>query len=166
MSYTKCIQKGRFFKFHFIDGSVLQNLLQWISLHFPQCEDRAKNVLNGEMNGDEVMDDKMETHPDFWDSITLFILQGKIEHARTLLRLHSEMGTDPLLSMDELLKKMPLYDQATMSVAKFDMSWRRWQTEVVSRIDEGDFATDQNLANMARILAGSESAFVVSSVRF
>ena len=131
---------------------VLQNLLQWISLHFPQCEERAKNVLNG--GGGDVEDDKMESHPDFWDSITLFVLQGKVEHARTLLRLHSEMGTDPLISLDELLKKMPVYDMNATSVAKFEIAWRRWQTEVVTRIDEGDFATDRDLANVARILSG------------
>jgi len=149
------------------NGVVLQNLLQWVSLHFPQCEEKAKNVLNGGGGGvdgdddqDEMDEDKMETHPDFWEAITLFVLQGKTEHARTLLRLHSEMGTDPLLSLDELLKKMPVYDLNATSVAKFEVAWRRWQTEVVARIDEGDFATDRNLANVARILSGSESAFV------
>jgi len=143
------------------NGIVLPNLLQWISLHFPQCEERAKNVLNGGGSGsedNEMEDDKMETHPDFWDSITLFVLQGKVEHARTLLRLHSEMGTDPLISLDELLKKMPVYD-ANSTVAKFEIGWRRWQTEVVARIDEGDFATDRNLGDVAKILSGSESAF-------
>ena len=96
------------------------------------------------------------------------MMQGKVEHARTLLRLHSEMGTDPLLSLDELLKKMPSASDElnTTSVAKFEISWRRWQTEVVARIDEGDFATDRQLTHIARILSGSESAFIVSQAFF
>ena len=101
----------------------------------------------GEDEGNEMEENKMETHPDFWDAITLFVMQGKVEHARTLLRLHSEMGTDPLVSLDELLKKMPVYDMNTTSVAKFEIAWRRWQTEVVARIDEGDFVTDPNLSS-------------------
>ena len=120
-----------------------------------QCEERAKNVLKGgggsgsegEDESNEMEENKMETHPDFWDAITLFVMQGKVEHARTLLRLHSEMGTDPLVSLDELLKKMPVYDMNTTSVAKFEIAWRRWQTEVVARIDEGDFVTDPNLSS-------------------
>jgi len=149
------------------NGIVLHDLLRWIALHFPQCEERAKNVLKGgggsgsegEDEGNEMEENKMETHPDFWDAITLFVMQGKVEHARTLLRLHSEMGTDPLVSLDELLKKMPVYDMNTTSVAKFEIAWRRWQTEVVARIDEGDFVTDPNLSSVAKILSGSDSAF-------
>ena len=48
-----------------------------------------------------------------------------------------------------------------MNVADFDFRWNHWQSEVISRIDDGDFSSgDPNLALTAQILAGQEKAFI------
>lgn len=147
---------------------VLHHLLQWIALNFTQCEDKARNVLGGRpadadaigQNGIDYLD-QPQLHPDFWDAVVLFLLQGRTEQARNLLRLHSDMDSDPYVSIDELLRKMPLYGgAASQSVADFEFRWRHWQTEVKARIDEGDFAADSKLGSIAGILSGAESAFV------
>ena len=88
---------------------ILPSLLQWISLHFPKCDEKARNVL-GATGDSENIDEYLEnpeSHPDFWDAILLYLLQGRTENARKLLRLHSDFNSDAFVSIDELLRKMP-----------------------------------------------------------
>ena len=53
---------------------------------------------------------------------------------------------------------------ATQSIADFEFRWRHWQTEVRSRIDEGDFAADSKLSAIAGLLSGSDTAYLVSKL--
>ena len=148
-------------------GMVLHHLLQWIALNFTQCEDKARNVLGGTVTDTDGMEhngvdylDQPERHPDYWDAVSLYILQGRTEQARNLLHLHPEMDSDSFVSIDELLRKMPIYSgSATQSIADFEFRWRHWQTEVRARIDEGDFAADPMLSSIAGVLSGSETAY-------
>ena len=81
---------------------ILPSLLQWISLHFPKCDEKARNVLGGtSSNPDENIEEYLETpesHPEFWDAILFYILQGRTENARKLLRLHSDFNTGKSLT--------------------------------------------------------------------
>ena len=80
-----------------------------------------------------------------------FVLHGWVEQASNLLRLHSELLTDPFMSLDELLRLM-LVCSVTTSAA--DIEWRRWQVEVEVRLQEGDFAAFPSLIYVAGLLAG------------
>ena len=53
---------------------------------------------------------------------------------------------------------MPRYNIG-QTAADFEFRWRHWQTEVVARIDEGEFATCQQLAIFAKVLAGDDTTF-------
>ena len=64
------------------------------------------------------------------------------------------------MSIDELLRKMPRFTVG-QTAADFEFRWRHWQTEVVARIDEGDYATMPQLGFIAKILAGDETTFKV-----
>jgi len=133
-------------------GLVMPHLLQWISLHFPNCEDRARSVLS---QGS----DAPEQHADYWEAVIQFLLQGRTDQARNLLRLHSEFSSDPFISLDELLRKMPHCSASgNTSITDFDFRWRAWQVEVVARLQEGDFAACPDLTSVAEILAGSEES--------
>ena len=138
-------------------GLVMPHLLQWISLHFPACEERARSVLS---QGSE----SPELHGDYWEAVTQFVLQGRVDQARNLLRLHSEFTADPFTSLDELLRKMPLCSAAT-SAADFEFRWRSWQREVTSRLQEGDFAAFPELTTVAELLAGQEAALSAAAER-
>jgi hypothetical protein len=138
---------------------ILPQLLQWISLHFPRPEELTRDILSEHPENPEVS-------PEYWDAISLFVLQGRTDQAQKLLRLHSEFGSESCVSLDELLKKMPLYPgvgpsggSAGMSSVDFDFRWKHWQREVVARLEEGDFAADANLTALASILAGSDDVF-------
>ena len=64
-------------------GTVIPQLLNWIGQHFPQCDEKARNVLAGsgssnyEQDHEESGDflERPETHPDYWDAIILYVLQ-------------------------------------------------------------------------------------------
>jgi len=143
---------------------ILPGLLQWISLHFPKCDEMARNVL-GATTSDQIDENQIEeyleapeSHPEFWDAILFYIIQGRTENARKLLRLHSDFNSEPFVSIDELLRKMPRYNMG-QTAADFEFRWRHWQTEVIARIDEGEFATSQQLGMIAKVLAGDDSTF-------
>ncbi len=95
---------------HYMDsapgGLVLPHLLHWTSLHFTGCEERARSVLSQ-------ASEEPEQHAEYWEAVTRFVPQGKVEHARNLIKLHSEFSTDPLLSMDELFHNMPVCSSDT-----------------------------------------------------
>jgi len=140
---------------------ILPSLLQWISLHFPKCDEKAKNVLGASGGQSENIDEYLEnpeSHPDFWDAVVLYVIQGRTENARKLLRLHSDFNFESFASIDELLRKMPRF-AVGQTAADFEFRWRHWQTEVVARIDEGDYATSPQLGFIAKILAGDEATF-------
>jgi len=130
-------------------GLVLPHLLHWVSLHFPSCEERARSVLSQ-------ASEEPEQHAEYWEAVTRFVLQGRLDQARNLLKLHSEFSTDPFMSLDELLRKMPVCS-ANSSVADFEFRWRHWQVEVEARRQEGDFAAFPELAHLAGLLAGDEA---------
>ena len=69
-------------------------------------------------------DDSPEQHGDYWEAVSQFVLQGRVDQARNLLRLHSEFTL-----LDELLRKMPLCSAAS-SATQFEFSWLAWQVEV------------------------------------
>ena len=77
-----------------------------------------------------------------------------------MLRLHSDFNVESFASIDELLRKMPRF-AVGQTAADFEFRWRHWQTEVVARIDEGDYATLPQLGVIAKILAGDEATFKV-----
>ena len=124
----------------------LVELPNWVSLHFPACEECARLVFyfliplpssvyhkwffprSGLSQGSE----SPEQHGDYWEAVTQFVLQGRVDQARNLSRLHSEFTTDPFSSLDELLRKMPVCSSAS-SATQFEFSWRAWQVEVKTR---------------------------------
>ena len=118
---------------------MLPSLLQWIQYHFPQGETKTRKILQEEP-------ERPEAHPDYWDALSIFISQGKKTEAQNLLRLHSgyvdqqptnssSASAFSLSSLDELVRKMPLFN-SQMSVVDFNFRWKHWQDEVVVRYVE------------------------------
>ncbi|XP_040571097.1 nuclear pore complex protein Nup85 [Lepeophtheirus salmonis] len=141
------VQKTRF-------GIILPQLLQWITLHFQTCDELTRQILS------EDILERPETHPNYWKALILFLLQGRTDQALKLLHLHSDMNLDPFLSLDELIRKMPFFKGSNMSIPDFEFRWNRWQSEVNSRILEGNFSTNEEVSLVAGLLSGSEKAFI------
>ncbi|XP_064080429.1 nuclear pore complex protein Nup85-like isoform X2 [Macrobrachium nipponense] len=130
-------------------GLVLGQLVAWIVHHFPKCSDK----------GDEAMaSDHPHQHPSYWDAIYGLVLQGQMESVRNMLAHHPDASTDPFLSMDELLRKMPVYQAYSgVSEAEFTVRWQHWQSECERRLQDGHFTTCHQLKATCQILCGDQS---------
>ncbi|KAL3876599.1 hypothetical protein ACJMK2_034424 [Sinanodonta woodiana] len=133
-------------------GRILIPLLEWLRRHFLYGVQIFKDVIQKE---------KPEEHHEYWECIYRLILQGEVEKVRSLLARHSAKQTDSFQSIEELLKKMPLYSSNNRgsSLSEFEMKWRHWRDDCERRLEEGDFATNKYLETVARILCGDNTVF-------
>jgi len=153
-------------------GLILNQLLEWIHQHFPTGERHAPLILE-DVASTASSDDSTAAAPEdsvhFWPAIMAFVLQGQLDRAREVLALHSShllsddkspMMKEALNSVDELLRKMPLFSAYVgKSVTEFDLRWQRWREECQLRLAKGVFNLDSKLELIVRILTGDENAF-------
>ncbi|GIY60351.1 nuclear pore complex protein Nup85 [Caerostris darwini] len=134
---------------------VLYKLLDWIKWHFIFSEKKKEEIIKLE---------EPSLHPDYWDTIIHFLLQGKIPSARSLLALHQKSKREDFLSLDELLKKMPMYGTASgISLNEFRMRWKHWQEECKIRLARREFSSNQNLEMICKILCGDHETLSAKS---
>ena len=81
-------------------GIVLLQLLDWLRMHFNEAYKIAGECVS--------LEDAADSHPQYWQAVTQFVLQGSIEEARRLLAAHSSR-TQPFQLLDQLLKNMPVF---------------------------------------------------------
>ncbi|KAG0720279.1 Nuclear pore complex protein Nup85 [Chionoecetes opilio] len=132
------------------EGHLLNQLVKWIQQHFPQHERKKSLVLQS---------DRPHLHPDYWNVVYGSVLQGRLEDARLMLSNHPSADTDPFLSIDELLRKMPVFQvYGGVSVGDFEARWQHWQSECERRLEEGFFAGSHHLRDICKILCGDLEA--------
>jgi len=143
------------------DGVILLQLVEWCKWHFPTADELVQECTN---SSDEA---SPEQHPNYWNAIYSLIFQGRVTEARNMLKLHAEYQIqvyDAFSSIDELLRKMPLFSyHQGQSVGEFEMKWKHWQDECIKRLDDGDFDSNSELKLLCRILCGDKDAFVMLS---
>lgn len=81
---------------------VLPYLLEWVRFHFPCHELTAATLL-------EACERGSEDHKDYWNTVIGMIVQGRVDVARALLKLHSESDTNEFKLVDNSLRSMPTY---------------------------------------------------------
>ncbi|XP_067005139.2 nuclear pore complex protein Nup85 [Anabrus simplex] len=140
---------------------VLPQFLEWIRFHFFKCERQAAAFMNAGY-GTSTLEERAEAQSDYWDTVIGLILQGRTDPARSLLRLHSSAHTEPFSLVDMLLQTMPVYTvYGGFSVTEFNIRWKCWQNQCITKIEAGAFASDKNLELIVKILAGDKQAFEV-----
>ena len=133
-------------------GILLSQLLEWLRLHFTEADRKARAAISEEM---------AEDHELYWESVYTFVLHGRLDEARQLLMVHSMKDTSAFVSIDELLRKMPLFSRFTgQFLDEFEMKFRHWQDECRHRLEQGNFASNRHLQTVCRILCGEDSVFV------
>lgn len=91
-----------------IPGNVpLPQLLEWVRFHFPKHERNAAILLGGDFLG-------AETNPLYWDTVIGNLMQGRIDIARALLRMHSSSDVSTFKMVDACLKTMPIYSVSSL----------------------------------------------------
>lgn len=81
---------------------VLPYLLEWVRFHFPCHEQTAAQLL-------EACERDSEVHQEYWDTVIGMIVQGRVDVARALLKLHSATDSNEFKLVDNSLRSMPVY---------------------------------------------------------
>ena len=98
-------------------GIVLLQLLDWLRMHFTEAYKIAGDCVS--------LEDAAE-HPQYWQAVTQFVLQGSIEEARRLLAAHSNR-TQPFQLLDQFLKNMPVFTVSESSLDGVAADSAAWQ---------------------------------------
>ncbi|KAK7794024.1 hypothetical protein R5R35_007455 [Gryllus longicercus] len=140
-------------------GVVLPQFLEWIKFHFFQPERKAIALINT-LYGSQNQDDEPETHPDYWNTVTQLVLQGRLDLAKSLLSLHSKSYSEPIKRLEYMLKTMPFYRvYGGLSVTEFNIKWKCWQNECIKHLEDGLYSSDKNLELIVMLLAGDNRGF-------
>jgi nuclear pore complex protein Nup85 len=81
---------------------VLPFLLEWVRFHFPCHEQTAAQIL-------EACERGSEDHPEYWDTVIGMVVQGRVDVARALLKLHTSTDSNEFKLLDNSLRSMPVY---------------------------------------------------------
>ncbi|XP_068761276.1 nuclear pore complex protein Nup85-like [Montipora capricornis] len=133
-------------------GAVLHHLLEWV-----------QNGHADKYVGDILQHSIPHDSPSYWPAIYSLVLQGRVNHVRELLADHPDKQTgeyDDFESMDELLRKMPMYQlYMGQTLQEFTMKWNHWQQECKHRLKNETYAGNPHLNTLCQILCGEEEVF-------
>ncbi|CAH1645781.1 unnamed protein product [Spodoptera littoralis] len=132
---------------------VLPYLLEWVRFHFPCHEQTAAQLLGACERGSE-------EHEDYWDTVVGMVVQGRVDVARALLKLHSAGESNEFKLVDNSLRSMPVYSvYGGISTGEFTISWKHWQAECRSKLGSRVLASQPKLELIMKIIMGDYSAF-------
>jgi Nup85 Nucleoporin. len=86
--------------------------MEWIRFHFFHHERQAQTLLSGVYEREH----GAENEPEYWKTVTGLVLQGRLDDARSLLKLHSATGSEQLKLADQLMRTMPLYNVSKLNL--------------------------------------------------
>ncbi|CAG0892899.1 unnamed protein product [Darwinula stevensoni] len=125
---------------------VSMHYLTWIQKHCHGAIQLDQEVLSS---------DSPSSHPSYWKAVQSFLMQGRIDKARQLLRLHWNAKSAPFKVMDELLDGLlDFLDTIYLSPVEFTLRWKKWQEALSLRLKEGVFSTVSNLESIAQVMSG------------
>ncbi|CAH2038136.1 unnamed protein product, partial [Iphiclides podalirius] len=132
---------------------VLPFLLEWVRFHFPCHEQTAAQLL-------EACERGSEDHPEYWDTVIGMVVQGRIDVARALLKLHSMSEANEFKLIDNSLRTMPVYSvYGGISTGEFRIVWKHWQAECRSKLNSQVLSSQPKLELIMRLMIGEYGAF-------
>ncbi|XP_059056919.1 nuclear pore complex protein Nup85 [Achroia grisella] len=132
---------------------VLPFLLEWVRFHFPCHEQVAAQLL-------EACERGSEDHPEYWDTVIGMVVQGRVDVARALLKLHSASESNEFKLVDNSLRNMPVYSVYNgISTGEFTITWKHWQAECRSKLSSRTLVSQPKLELIIRLIIGEYSAF-------
>ncbi|KAM3956961.1 LOW QUALITY PROTEIN: nuclear pore complex protein Nup75 [Aphomia sociella] len=132
---------------------VLPFLLEWVRFHFPCHEQVAAQLL-------EACERGSEDHPEYWDTVVGMVVQGRVDVARALLKLHSLTESNEFKLTDNALRNMPVYSvYGGVSTGEFTITWKHWQAECRSKLSSRTLTSQPKLELIMRLITGDYSAF-------
>ncbi|XP_062388208.1 nuclear pore complex protein Nup85 [Sardina pilchardus] len=136
-------------------GSLLLHLLDWVRLHKAEVDEKAQDVLRCE---------SPTRHQFFWDVVISFVLQGRMEEARSMLAKQAVLqpaAQTTFKRMDNLLQRMPIYNSnGTQTLTEFEVKWRQWHEECDACLQDNSFASNPHLETICKILVGDDDTLL------
>ncbi|KAG8564933.1 hypothetical protein GDO81_012642 [Engystomops pustulosus] len=133
-------------------GSLLVLLLDWIRFHSSEIDNIAEEVLQSE---------SPLQHERFWDLITAYVLQARMDEARQLLAKEAAVTTSTRSMcrvLDDLLKKMPTFGSQTLT--EFELKWQHWREECERHLQCGTFSSSPQMETICKVLLGAEDTLL------
>uniref|UniRef100_A0A1B0EYK0 Nuclear pore complex protein Nup85 n=1 Tax=Lutzomyia longipalpis TaxID=7200 RepID=A0A1B0EYK0_LUTLO len=152
--YTECI--WHLCEILFVDrvasGMIVLKLLEWIRFHIPQSECLATELL---IKGREA-----DAHEEYWNVVRNLILQGQVDVARALLKLHSSSESLTFQIADQVLRAMPIFNNYSgLPVQKFRSQWQYWITDTRSKLSTGVLRDQPELEVIVHLAIGDEATW-------
>ncbi|XP_041431608.1 nuclear pore complex protein Nup85 isoform X1 [Xenopus laevis] len=136
-------------------GPLLILLLEWVRLHVCEVDNIVQDVLRSE---------KPTEHEKFWDGVTGYVLQGRMNEARQLLAKEASTSASARSMcrvLDDLLKKMPmLHTGGTQTLTEFELKWQHWREECERHLHNGTFSSNVHMEAVCRVLLGDEEVLL------
>lgn len=107
------------------------------------------------------MDRDIDIRGGYWTTVKGLILQGQIDIARALLKLHSSSETMTFQLAEKDLQSMPTFNShGGLSLQKFRSQWSYWSTTLQSKIDSGLYSTEAELEDIMKLITGDKAAWM------
>uniref|UniRef100_A0A6I8SGL1 Nuclear pore complex protein Nup85 n=1 Tax=Xenopus tropicalis TaxID=8364 RepID=A0A6I8SGL1_XENTR len=136
-------------------GPLLILLLDWVRLHVCEVDNIVQDVLRSE---------RPTEHEKFWDGVTGYVLQGRMNEARQLLAKEASSSVSARSMcrvLDDLLKKMPMLNTAgTQTLTEFELKWQHWREECERHLQNGTFSSNPHMEVVCRVLVGDEEVIL------
>ncbi|CRK94771.1 CLUMA_CG008265, isoform A [Clunio marinus] len=134
--------------------STVPNLLEWTKFHFPSPSQNAAEMLIN-------LDRDVDVRSNYWVTVKGLILQGQIDIARALLKLHSSSETMTFQLAEKDLQSMPIFSShGGLSLQKFRSQWSYWSTTLISKIDSGLYSTEPDLEDIMKLITGDKATWM------
>lgn len=106
------------------------------------------------------MDRDVDVRGGYWTTVKGLVLQGQIDIARALLKLHSSSETMTLQLAEKDLQSMPVFSvHGGLSLQKFRSQWSYWSSTLQSKIDSGLYSTEPDLEDIMKLITGEKAAW-------
>ncbi|XP_044154298.1 nuclear pore complex protein Nup85 [Bufo gargarizans] len=133
-------------------GSLLVLLLDWVRLHSSDIDSAAEDVLQSE---------NPLQHERFWDVITGYVLQARMDEARQMLAKEAAVSASTRSMcrvLDDLLRKMPKFNSQTLT--EFELKWQHWREECERHLQCGTFSSSPQMESICKVLLGAEDTLL------
>uniref|UniRef100_A0A8C8YHR2 Nuclear pore complex protein Nup85 n=1 Tax=Prolemur simus TaxID=1328070 RepID=A0A8C8YHR2_PROSS len=136
-------------------GPLLLHLLDWVRLHVCEVDSLSADVLGSE---------NPSKHENFWNLVTVLVLQGRLDEARQMLS--KEADTSPTSAgmcriLGDLMRTMPILSPGnTQTLTELELKWQHWHEECERHLQDGTFAASPHLESLCKIMLGDEAALL------
>ncbi|XP_045425850.1 nuclear pore complex protein Nup85 isoform X2 [Lemur catta] len=136
-------------------GPLLLHLLDWVRLHVCEVDSLSADVLGSE---------NPSKHENFWNLVTILVLQGRLDEARQMLS--KEADTSPTSAgmcriLGDLMRTMPILSPGnTQTLTELELKWQHWHEECERHLQDGTFAASPHLESLCKIMLGDEAALL------